>query len=126
MTRITVYDDFDLEKIADCGQCFRAKKLDQGFYQFVSGEKVVRIREIREDTALSRQDDGIGTYFSEPDLIHSFIVSCSLENWDGFWKDYFDLARIYDRIRTLCAEKFSAECDGTRQFLEKAQEALVL
>ena len=39
--RIEIPDDFDLEKTASCGQCFRAKSLGGGVYRFISGEHVI-------------------------------------------------------------------------------------
>lgn len=138
MTRITVYDDFSLEKIAHSGQCFRAGRCRDGSYQFISGEHVIRIRET---------DAGIPGKTNVPERVHEpgktdvpervhepektgapvngscFTVSCSEEMWNEFWKGYFDLDRNYSQIRMWCAEKFSDECDETRQFLEAAEEA---
>ena len=36
--RITIQDDFDLQKIADSGQCFRFNKCGEG-YSVVAGDK---------------------------------------------------------------------------------------
>ena len=75
---IGIEDDFSLEKMADCGQCFRAVCLPDGSYRFISRDKVLNIREQGS---------------------HQFQVSCSEEEWDEFWRDYFDLSRTYKRIR---------------------------
>ena len=72
--QITIRDDFDLEKIASSGQCFRAKLLDDGSYRFVSGEHVIYIKE----TGKNR-----------------FSVSCTNEEWETVWTRYFDLNRSY-------------------------------
>lgn len=123
MTRITVYDDFSLEKIVNSGQCFRAKKLDEDFYQFVSGNKAVWILDLGGNSFPPQEDDGEWSSVYEGRNIHYLNVSCSLKKWEGFWKDYFDLDRNYSCIRTLCAEKFPVECDETRQFLQASEEA---
>lgn len=73
MTQIEIQDDFDLEKIAACGQCFRARQLD-GLFRFVSGDHVVYIQETGN---------------------HQFAVSCTSGEWEEIWTPYFDLSRSY-------------------------------
>ena len=72
--QITIRDDFDLEKIAASGQCFRAKLLDNGSYRFVSGEHVIYIKETGKNV---------------------FSVSCTNDEWKAVWTRYFDLDRSY-------------------------------
>ena len=74
---IEIQDDFDLEKIATCGQCFRAKAIDNGLFRFVSGDHVIYIKETGE---------------------HQFDVSCIDDEWKEFWTPYFDLERSYQSI----------------------------
>ena len=76
--RVTIEDDFDLEKIANCGQCFRAKQMDNGSYRFISTDKVIYIKKIHEKI---------------------FDVSCEEYEWNNFWFNYFDLATNYKKIR---------------------------
>ena len=85
---IGIEDDFSLEKMADCGQCFRAVCLSDGSYRFISRDKVLNIREQGS---------------------HQFQVSCSEEEWDEFWRDYFDLSRTYKRIREDLLLQLSGE-----------------
>lgn len=75
--QIEILDDFDLEKIAACGQCFRAKPIDDGLYRFVSGDHVVYIK--------ARGN-------------HQFSVSCTDSEWEEFWARYFDLDRCYSNL----------------------------
>lgn len=89
MTQIKIEDDFSLDKVIDCGQCFRARKLEDGSFLFLSGENVVRIRGC-----------GAGVY----------DVSCSLEEWNSFWNGYFDLGRNYSAIRRILQDKIRDEC----------------
>lgn len=75
--QIEIQDDFDLEKIATCGQCFRAKAIDGGLFRFVSGDHVIYIKETGD---------------------HQFDVSCADDEWKEFWVPYFDLERSYQNI----------------------------
>ena len=77
MMEIMIRDDFDLEKIASSGQCFRAKLLDSGMFRFVSGEHVIYIKEAGE---------------------HKFSVSCTDDEWKEIWSSYFDLDRSYSSL----------------------------
>lgn len=85
---IGIEDDFSLEKMADCGQCFRAVCLPDGSYRFISRGQVLNIRE---------------------QAPHQFQVSCSEAEWKEFWRDYFDLSRVYSRIREDCLLRFDRE-----------------
>lgn len=75
--QIEIRDDFDLEKIASCGQCFRAKSLDDGLFRFILGDHVIYIKETGN---------------------HEFSVSCTNEDWNDIWTRYFDLARSYRNL----------------------------
>ena len=44
MMQIHISDDFDLEKIATSGQCFRALPLADGSFHFVTGRSRLAIR----------------------------------------------------------------------------------
>lgn len=77
MLQIEIQDDFDLEKTASCGQCFRARPLDDGFFRFVSGDHVIYIKELGG---------------------HQFSVSCTKEEWQDIWTQYFDLNRSYKSV----------------------------
>lgn len=87
---VGIEDDFSLEKMADCGQCFRAVCLPDGSYRFISRDQVLNIRE---------------------QAPHQFQVSCSEAEWEEFWRDYFDLSRVYSRIR----ESFLLQLIGERE-----------
>lgn len=80
--KITITDDFDLEKIANSGQCFRAKKICDDTYGFVTGNKTVEI---------TKESSG-------------YSVSCTKKEWDSVWHDYFDLDTDYSAIRNSIPE----------------------
>ena len=75
---VDINDDFDLEKIAHCGQCFRAKKIFSDIYRFITGNRVIYI---------SRKND------TQLDLC------CDELDWSNTWADYFDLETNYKSIR---------------------------
>jgi N-glycosylase/DNA lyase len=88
--RAEISDDFDLEKIASCGQCFRARLLPDGSRRFVTGRRVVYLRPV---------SDGL------------YDVSCGTDEWETVWRPYFDLSRDYRalRERTGCGCAFVRE-----------------
>ena len=77
MTQVKILDDFDLEKIASCGQCFRAKPMDEGRFRFISGDHVIYIKDMGN---------------------HQFSVSCTKDEWKEIWSKYFDLDRSYKSL----------------------------
>lgn len=90
---IEIEDDFDLKKIAFCGQCFRAKSLDNGLFRFITGNHVIYL-----------QDTGN----------HKFYASCSKEEWNDIWIPYFDISRSYRELRKRQSGKLA--------FVQKAME----
>ena len=88
---VEIQDDFDLEKIALSGQCFRVGRLQDGAYRFISGDEVIYIRETGS---------------------HTFSVSCSPNAWKDIWSFYFDLGRCYNDV-------FETECNK-HQFIHEA------
>lgn len=90
--QIKLDDDFDLGKIADSGQCFRFNKIATGHkeedgsfsccggdaYSVAASDRHIVIRELGGDM---------------------YDLSCSEEEYTGFWKDYFDLKLCYSEIR---------------------------
>ncbi len=76
---ITIEDDFDLGKIASSGQCFRSREFPDGTFRFIAGERVLYISSYGKD--------------------RRYHVSCSTDEWENLWLDYFDLSRNYRSIR---------------------------
>ncbi|MGN0299265.1 MAG: DNA-3-methyladenine glycosylase family protein [Lachnospiraceae bacterium] len=91
---IDIEDDFDLEKISNCGQCFRARHFKNGMYRFITGQYVLYIQKLDET---------------------HYAVSCTQEEWDEFWTNYFDLKRNYRELRERTKEG--------HPFVQKAMEA---
>lgn len=86
---ITIDDYFDLDKIIDSGQTFRACKIDDNLYRFISMENVLYISKDSSDK-------------------FSYNVSCSSYEWQNYWYNYFDLDRNYKSIKP--EEEFTKTC----------------
>ena len=90
---VDIADDFDLEKIAHCGQCFRAKKIFGDVYRFITGNRVIYI---------SRKNHA------------QLEVSCDELEWHDTWTNYFDLETNYKKLR--------AELDDINPFVKSAAD----
>ena len=77
--QIKIADDFDLEKIADSGQCFRWRRLAANAYGIVAFGRLLRIERAA--------DDGV------------YTMSCQQDEYDSLWRQYFDLDTDYRAIR---------------------------
>lgn len=91
---VQISDDFDLEKIADSGQCFRWVRADGQTWRIIAGKQCLYVTETGNDL---------------------YELDCSKEAYSHFWHGYFDLGENYSRIR----EKIDPEKDP---FLWKAAE----
>lgn len=86
--KITINDDFDLDKIINSGQCFRPKKTGDNTYRFVTGEHIVEITNVSSHSAIS-----------DPNAPTELDVSCREKEWNEVWQSYFDLDTDYRKIR---------------------------
>lgn len=75
-------DYMNLQQIADSGQCFRWKKLEENKYSVIAFGKYVEIE----------QND------------NEFTFSCDEQEWEKVWKKYFDLDTDYELISRLILE----------------------
>lgn len=82
--------DFNIQKIADSGQCFRLNPSNDGGYTLMANNRVLHL-----------WDTENGCRFD-----------CSQAEFDAFWRDYFDLATDYASIR--------AQADPEDAFLQQA------
>ena len=104
---LTTSDDFDLERIFECGQCFRWNADENGVYTGVALGKAAKI-------------------YREGDKI---FISGSLEDFENIWRGYFDLDRSYAEIRAgLCTDDYMREASsfgaGIRILRQDKWEAL--
>ena len=75
---VQISDDFDLEKIAESGQCFRWEQTDSDTWRIIAGKSCLRVTDLR------------GGHFE---------MDCTQEGYDSFWHDYFDLDENYRNVR---------------------------
>ena len=75
---IDTADDFDLNKIADSGQCFRWEENEQGTFRIIAGGECLYITDL-----------GKGR----------FELDCTEEEYGNFWYSYFDLGENYRAVR---------------------------
>lgn len=78
MIKIHIDDDFDLDRIAGSGQCFRWRKNGSGAYHIVHKEHYLQIR------SLGSSD---------------YALSCPEAEYKDIWYPYFDLGENYRCIR---------------------------
>ena len=100
-------DDFDLERIFECGQCFRWNADGAGVYTGVAMGRALRIR---------KRGDSV------------FMTSPS-EDFENIWHGYFDLDLSYREIRgRLCIDDYMKEATdfgaGIRILRQEKWEAL--
>jgi len=80
--------DFNLSKTFECGQCFRWNTDEAGVYTGIAFGKVLKLR----------CSGG------------NIIFTCSAEDFENIWCDYFDFTRNYSDIRNLlCTDNFMKE-----------------
>lgn len=82
MVKITS-DNLDLERICISGQCFRMKKDDDRTFIIIAGSRFLRA--------------GVST--------DAITFDCTLEEYEEFWKKYFDIDRDYEKIIALADDK---------------------
>lgn len=95
-TAIKITDDFDIEKIAKSGQCFRMKKINH----FSKSEDECRAVSKCENPIFCNIASGHYIEIQKSnDTKNEWLVSCTKKEFDDFWKNYFDLGRSYRNIR---------------------------
>lgn len=71
-------EDFNIEEILECGQCFRFEKLGDMSYTIIAAGRVLNIEQ-RGDTVT--------------------LYPCTAEEFESIWYDYFDLDTDYSAIK---------------------------
>lgn len=109
-TDIKITDDFDLQKIADSGQCFRVRAFPDGTYRFITGRQILYIKHVERS---------------------HYQISCPETAWREFWRSYFHLGRSYRKIRSQIPNqdsymKKAADCGfGLRILRQEPWEMLI-
>lgn len=81
---ITITDDFDLEKIAASGQCFRWQKTDEKTCRIIAADHCIYISQIAD---------------------HVYQADCDENTFQTDWYLYFDLDENYQAIRERVVPK---------------------
>lgn len=95
---VTISDDFDLEKIAESGQCFRWRRMENG-YVIPYGNKIIEIIPVKEQA-------------------DSYTVNCQPGEWNHYWAEYFDLRTDYRAIRARLPWAQEGKKEGLRKAFE--------
>lgn len=69
--------NFNVKQIADSGQCFRMNPITENKYGLIAFDRYIELEQLEEDV---------------------IDVSCSEEDYELIWKDYFDMDYDYGRI----------------------------
>ena len=108
---IEIHDDFDLDKNAESGQCFRWERTGAGKYRILSAAACLNIAALGE-----------GRY----------ALDCGEQGFEAHWRDYFDLEENYGAIRARidpAADPFlaaaAAQEQGIRILRQDPWETLV-
>lgn len=75
--------EFDLEKIADSGQCFRLNQLEPGRFRLTAWDRCVE---------LTKRAD-------------AWLLDCPAEEFNALWRGYFDLDADYAAFRSAVPKK---------------------
>lgn len=76
---VRITDDYDLEKIASSGQCFRWEKIAKDGYRILHGKRCVYVESLQEQW---------------------YSFSCDEKEFAAVWTDYFDFQENYAGIRS--------------------------
>ena len=78
-----IIPDFNIDQIARSGQCFRFRREEEGRYSLIAGGKWLDIEQNGETVRFS----------------------CTENEFEGFWLDYFDLNADYGRYKSKVAKR---------------------
>jgi N-glycosylase/DNA lyase len=104
------YPHFDIQKIAESGQCFRLNRIGDHEWLLIAFGKVLHIIMERK-----------GRY----------CFSCGRKEFESLWKDYFDLETDYGKFaeripkKDLFLQKAAAYSDGIRILRQDPWEILI-
>ena len=129
--RVEINDDLDLEKIAESGQCFRWKRLSGGSWLIPAFGKYVIVRQLSDAVPSGpvagttkpgpvkgrHENAKAGDSAAGTDAPAILDLSCTPEEYETYWKNYFDLETSYKEIRAAIdpADTFLTATAGVRK-----------
>ena len=99
---------FSIPQICESGQCFRLDAVSEDTYELLAGSRYLKIGIRQKDPA--DETDGSG----KADVHGETILYCTQEEYDSFWKEYFDLSVSYS--------DYIARIDADDDYLRSAAE----
>ena len=99
---------FSIPQICESGQCFRLDAVSEDTYELLAGSRYLKIG-IRQKDPVD-ETDGSG----KADVYGETILYCTQEEYDSFWKEYFDLSVSYS--------DYIARIDADDDYLRSAAE----
>ena len=93
-----VITNFDLGQIWQSGQCFRMTQVDENHFQVIAGDRFLEVEKLGVDANLTVMDTDSTMPSGAPVIPNAgiqYALSCSEEEFDSFWYDYFDLGTDY-------------------------------
>lgn len=99
---------FSIPQICESGQCFRLDAVSEDTYELLAGSRYLKIG-IRQKHPAD-ETDGSG----KADVYGETILYCTQEEYDSFWKEYFDLSVSYS--------DYIARIDADDDYLRSAAE----
>ncbi len=76
---IRITDDFDPDRIAQSGQCFRWEKKEGETWRIIAGKACLYLTSLGDDL---------------------YEFECTEDEYENFWRQYFDLQENYQNIRS--------------------------
>lgn len=92
--------DFDIDQIANSGQCFRIEEISPQTWGVIALSKRLIIRRIIE-RAENKTQDNLATpnpITNDSPAIH--LLECTQSEYDNIWFHYFDMSRDYSQIKS--------------------------
>ncbi len=97
---VTIEDNcFSIPQICESGQCFRLDAVSEDTYELLAGDRYLKIG-IRQK-ALADEADKAG----RTETYGETILHCTQEEYEAFWKEYFDLSAPYSDYIGLIDEE---------------------
>ena len=85
---------FSIPQICESGQCFRLDAVSEDTYELLAGSRYLKIG-IRENLTEAAGGEENAYAHGEPNAHGETILYCTQEEYDTFWKEYFDLSVSY-------------------------------
>lgn len=79
----TVIPDLSMRQISESGQCFRMNQIGENRYALVAFGRYLEVEQVNDE----------------------FLFACTQEEYDGIWREYFDLDNDYGQYRNTVSDQ---------------------